>query len=125
MKAACLMHLPLLALLFSRVCYCEAGGRKQLRTGIAFQNIYSILFISLLLRKRSGFWLNSVSGSKKNKNWLSGSLDYSLLFKNWGCWERLFVTLGAPEVWHSPGSWGDDLCLLRRQAMSWTQTSIC
>lgn len=43
----------------------------QMRTvcdGLDFQsNIYNTLFISLPLGKRSGFWLNSMSGSRRNK----------------------------------------------------------
>lgn len=50
-----------------------------------FRNMYNILFVSLVLRKRSGFWLISVLGLRRNnKNWLPGSLDYSLLCKKTG-----------------------------------------
>ena len=47
--------------------------------------MYNILFVSLVLGKRSGFWLISVLGLRRNnKNWLPGSLDYSLLCKKTG-----------------------------------------
>lgn len=57
---------------------------------------HNILFISLPLEK-SGFWLSSVSGSRRNriKNRLSDSLGYSLFCKKWDWWEKLFVTLRA------------------------------
>lgn len=71
--------------------------RGQGGTGLDFQRrIYNILFISLPLEK-SGFWLSSVSGSRRNriKNRLSDSLGYSLFCKKWDWWEKLFVTLRA------------------------------
>lgn len=44
------------------------GEREQFGAGLDFQsNIYSALFISLPLEKRSGFRQNSMSGSRRNK----------------------------------------------------------
>lgn len=41
--------------------------REQFGTGLDFQsNFYNTLFISLPLEKRSGFWQNSMSGSRRN-----------------------------------------------------------
>lgn len=73
-----LPHPPsfLLSLLSLRLRDCQVGGREREReraseqfgTGLDFQsNIYNALFISLPLEKRSGFWQNSMSGSRRNK----------------------------------------------------------
>lgn len=67
------MPLPLLPSLLSLRLHDSSWGHRwgQFVTvcdGLDFQsNIYNTLFISLPLGKRSGFWLNSMSGSRRNK----------------------------------------------------------
>ena len=74
--------------------------------------MYSILFISLPLGKRSGFWLNSISGSRRNiKNRLPGSLGYSLFCKKRLVREavcHLRAHKGWPSLLSGLDFWGGD-----------------
>ena len=70
--------------------------------------MYNILFVSLVLGKRSGFWLISISGLRRdNKNWLLGSLVYSLLCKKLVVGEPVCYsksTQGRPSLLSAHGS---------------------
>lgn len=70
--------------------------------------MYNILFVSLVVGKRSGFWLISVLGLRRNnKNWLPGSLDYSLLCKKLVVGEAVCYsksTQGRPSLLSGCGS---------------------
>lgn len=83
--------------------------------------MYDILFVSLVLGKRSGFCLISISGLRRNnKNWLPGSLDYSLLCKKRVVGEAVCYSkhtgLALSSEWSRLLGGG---CLLRRQSRSW------
>lgn len=89
------------------------------------KTVYSILFMSSFEKKESflgEFYLRL--NEKKIKNWLQGSLGCGLFLEKWigrGCRsEHTGLTLLC--FWLLEGC---ELCLLRRWAPSWAQTSIC